>query len=87
MEALTLYGVSAIRVGTEHSAWNVIRLLILQNQGNECMAGREKRSHLLDEVVHNTSPTILRECLRRVLQEGVSTLEYVSSSLGFSGVK
>ncbi|VUZ57273.1 unnamed protein product, partial [Hymenolepis diminuta] len=75
MEALTLYGISSIGIESEDAAWSVVRRHVLQNQGDADEGNRRSRNFLVEEFVHNTSPTILRGCLRRILQEDVTTLD------------
>ncbi|VDM34160.1 unnamed protein product [Hydatigera taeniaeformis] len=72
MEALTLYGVSSTLLSPGHSidtAWGVVqRLILAQTDGDVDSEQREdvakKRRYLLEEVVHNTSPTILRASIK-----------------------
>lgn len=83
MEALTLYGVSSALLAAGDStdaAWAVVRRLILAQTGSDGDAeqredGTKKRRYLMEELVHNTTPTILRVCLRNVLQEDVRLLK------------
>ncbi|KAL5104531.1 Integrator complex subunit 1 [Taenia crassiceps] len=94
MEALTLYGVSSALLSAGDStdaAWAFVRRLILaQNIGDDDAEQREdntkKRRYLLEELVHNTTPTILRVCLRNILREDVRLLNSTFSLDLFSSV-
>lgn len=81
IEALTLYGVSFALLSNDNpinAAWMVVRCLILDHHEEELEeCNWRKRRYLLEELVHNTSPTILLACLRNALQEDVRKLEYV----------
>ncbi|KAL5971511.1 Integrator complex subunit 1, partial [Taenia solium] len=94
MEALTLYGVSSALLSAGDStdaAWTVVRRLILVQTGSDSDVEQtedetKKRRYLLEELVHNTTPTILRVCLRNVLQEDVRLLNSTFSLDLFSSV-
>ncbi|VDO07439.1 unnamed protein product [Rodentolepis nana] len=75
MQVLTIYGISSIEIESEDGAWSLIQKLVLHNKGDANEDKRRSRYFLAEEIVHNTSPTILRECLRRILQEDVITLD------------
>lgn len=76
MEALTIYGISTLGFESEEAAWAVVRKFILQRSRSAAeVDSRASRSYLVGEFVHNTSPATLCGCLRRILQEDVSTLE------------
>ncbi|KAH9283387.1 Integrator complex subunit 1 [Echinococcus granulosus] len=94
MEALTLYGVSFALLSAGDStdaAWALVRRLILAKIGSDVDIEEKedhmkKRRYLLEELVHNTSPTILRVCLRNVLREDVRQLHSTFSLDLFSSV-
>ncbi|VDL91575.1 unnamed protein product [Schistocephalus solidus] len=54
--------------------WSLVRSLVFSETEGSPAFDRPVRSFLLEELVHNAGPSILRLCLRKVLHDDVSLL-------------